>query len=451
MISADKTALKVYTSQVRDYLKNEFDNMVYQNFFRSINVLSYERNEVVFSFPQFTDSIINIIKTYYQKNMQKTVKEIFGPNIVYKIVNYDQEQIKEIEKNNEIQYEEFKKFGYDSSVDPNLTFSNYIVGNFNKEAVNICKNLLNKDFLTVYIHSKSGFGKTHLLYAIANTYLSNNKTASYINPTNFTRDIAALLQENDQSKISAVLKHFTNVDVLLLDDFQIYSEGEKKSTKNFLFQIIDGRMSAKKKTVISSECSIDEIKSKFDTRIITRLTSGFTTSIKKPSYEDLEKLFDYFMKKEVFDSSLLDKQSRDFIIYNSSGSIRNLIGSVKRMQFYKDKILTVDDTLEYIKEIFEDTIKNRKEVKPEEIINVVCNYYKLNRKDLLGKSRRKEIVVARHMAIIVIRSYLQLSTTEIGKIFNRDHSTIVNVLGKTDVNNSSIKQVKDLIIAKLYN
>lgn len=122
-----------------------------------------------------------------------------------------------------------------------------------------------------------------------------------------------------------------------------------------------------------------------------------------------------------------------FVARNNTSSIRSLEGAVKRIVFYTENEKHTKYTYNVVSTIFRDLAVDPSELTPERIISVVANYYSIHKKDIVGKSRKKEFVIPRHMAMYLIREITDSSLIEIGKIFGgRDHSTIINGISRID-------------------
>jgi chromosomal replication initiator protein len=110
-----------------------------------------------------------------------------------------------------------------------------------------------------------------------------------------------------------------------------------------------------------------------------------------------------------------------------------LEGAIKRIGFYMENKNNVKYTYNIISNIFKNLEIDQSELTPSRIISVIANYYKINKSDIKGKSRKKEFVFPRHVSIYLIRQMTNLSQKEIGRIFgNRDHSTIINAIKNID-------------------
>lgn len=136
---------------------------------------------------------------------------------------------------------------------------------------------------------------------------------------------------------------------------------------------------------------------------------------------------------------------------NNTSSIRSLEGAVKRVLFYTEDDEGVEYTLTVISEIFQSLSLDASELTSDRILSTVSDYYKVSKKDIIGKSRKKEIVSARHVGIYLTRQILGLSYSEIGKIFgSRDHSTIMSACKSID-KSKNMDQATKMALRALEN
>nr|WP_307916811.1 helix-turn-helix domain-containing protein [Mycoplasmopsis bovis] len=173
----------------------------------------------------------------------------------------------------------------------------------------------------------------------------------------------------------------------------------------------------------------------FDARLISRLSMGLQLSIDEPQKADLLKILDYMININKMTPELWEDDAKIFIVKNHANSIRSLIGAINRLRFYNSEIVKTNSryTLAIVNSILKDIQQVKEKVTPDVIIEYVAKYYKLSRSEILGKSRRKDVVLARHIAIWIVKKQLDLSLEQIGKFFgNRDHSTIINAVRKIE-------------------
>ncbi|MFV8477923.1 DnaA ATPase domain-containing protein [Mycoplasma sp. VS410B] len=453
-IDNDTVKLNVYNDVFVEYMKNEVqDNMLFRTFFKNLKIMSFENNEVIIFFPKVYPDLHNF-KKYYNDTFVKAVNEVFGEGVSFKIVDKEHlEAAKTAEKAIKKADNLIKK---SNQKNPQYTFDNYVESKFNREALNICKTIADGEytFNVLFISGNSGLGKTHLLKALENSFIEQGKKVFLVNPNTFTNSLTSLLKENDQKKLLSIHKNLVyNYDLVLFDDFQLFGEGNKKSTKDFIFQILDGRMERNKITVFCSDKDINQISSMFDNRLITRFQSGFITKIKQPDIDDLSKLLDFFLDDIDLSNDLISEEAKDFIIRNHTASIRTLLGAVKRISHYKQDILNTPQEYVYktITNIFEDVIQQQENITPDIIIKAVSKYYKIPAKDILSNSRKAEIVVARHIAMYMISIQLDYSSTELGKVFKKDHSTVLNALRKfKESDDESLKRTIQELKNQIY-
>lgn len=136
---------------------------------------------------------------------------------------------------------------------------------------------------------------------------------------------------------------------------------------------------------------------------------------------------------------------------NNTSSIRSLEGAVKRVLFYTEDDEDVEYTLSVISKIFHNLSLDASELTTDRILSTVSTYYKISKKDIIGKSRKREIVSARHVGIYLTREILGISYSQIGKAFGgRDHSTIMSACKLID-KNRNMDQATKLALKALEN
>ncbi|MGV2392618.1 UNVERIFIED_CONTAM: hypothetical protein O8I53_06420 [Campylobacter lari] len=133
------------------------------------------------------------------------------------------------------------------------------------------------------------------------------------------------------------------------------------------------------------------------------------------------------------------------------------MGALNRIKFYNNEIIKTNSkyTLTIVNSILKDMEQAKENITPDNIIDYVSKYYKIPKKEILGKGRQKDVVLARHIAIFLIREQLNVSLEQIGKFFgNRDHSTIINAIKKIEKESEnpdlSLKRTISIISDDLY-
>ena len=311
-------------------------------------------------------------------------------------------------------------------------FDRFIVGNSNRFAHAAALAVANKPGETynpLFIYGNSGLGKTHLLMAIGQAIHEKNPKASiaYLKGDEFTNQMVKSIKEGSAEEFRT---RYRNVDLFLVDDIQFIAG--KQQTQNEFFHTFNNIYEAGHQIVITSDRPPLEM-SLLDDRLRTRFEGGLMADIQPP---DLETRMAIIRNKAAQLGLLLSDEAVQFIASKVTANIRQLEGVIKKITAYKE-ILNEEITLEKIKEIIGDIIKDVPDVpKPDVIIRQTALYYSQKEEDLRGQSRSKNTTMARQMAMYLMRSLTNLSLQDIGAEFDgRNHATVL----------SSIRKIEDMM------
>ena len=403
------------------------DQLIFSSFVSSAFIKVVNSKLIYVVFP--SKEIITFLNSKYSNIIELVNNNVF-PNIEKIIyINKNDFQKKTIPDQNKINQDWVKK----SKIKNDVNFSDYISALFNETAIKGAKKIIKNDeviFSPLFIYSTSGLGKTHLLHAIGNQLLSKNKKVCYINPETFTKKIIPFLMDNNQDKINKIIESYKSFDTLIFDDIQMYAN--KTSTLSVLFNIINYHLNKNSQIIIASDKE-PNLLGGFEERFITRFQGGLTLEITHPSYDDLMKILKAKLIKKNIDPSEWENEALKFIVRNHSNSIRNLEGAINRIKFYEEEIGNIKYTQQVVGKIFASLKQQKENITKERVVDTVANYYGLKRTDLQNKSRRKDIVLGRHISMWLMRDMLGLTYKEIGVFFqNRDHSTVLIAVDKID-------------------
>lgn len=322
---------------------------------------------------------------------------------------------------------------YTKRLDKSKIFDNFIVGPSNNMAYAFSLAVA-KDPGTVYpqlyIHGNSGLGKTHLLHALCN-YINEQKPhlrICFTNANEFMSEMVLAIQSTTGSdnKISEFRRKYTElVDVLIIDD--IHELKNKTRTQSEFFFIFNELQSKGKQLVFTSDKAPKEIVG-IEDRIRTRLSSALLIDIQQP---DLETRIAILKKKALEKDIYLEDDVINLIASCVKTNVRELEGNLVKLGAYSD-LMNVDIDLEIAKEQLnlceglDDKI-----LTIDSITRAVASYYKIALGDIKGKSRKKEVALARHIAMYMSHKILKKTLEDIGEFFdNRDHSTVIHGIKK---------------------
>lgn len=384
-----------------------------------VTIISSEKGE-----PDLTPFIEGKIKTEQKENAAYS-EDTFG-NI---------ERAEKKDDNEDLLVPASEKF---PSYHTEYTFDNFIVGNSNKFAyeacIAICDSLATQ-FNPLFIYGPSGLGKTHLLYAINNRVLSKNSNAKIIYVKG--EDFANQLIENLNRKSPVTFREkfrdkFRKTDILLIDDIQFIAG--KESTQEEIFHTFNALYEEGKQIILTSDRPPREIKT-LEERLRTRFEGGLIADIQPPDYELRMAIIKH--KAQTMGVEL-DPNVLDILAENLRSNIRQIEGAVKKIaahSFLNGSKITAELAMVCISDIL--TGNEPVNITLDRIFDKITKKYNITEEDLKGRKRTREIAKARHICIYIMRKMTDLSLPSIGKIFGRDHSTIISSL---DAIESEIKE-----------
>lgn len=296
----------------------------------------------------------------------------------------------------------------------------------------------------LFIYGPSGLGKTHLLLAISNYVKTHRPDLSvlFVTSENFTNE---LIESIRSGKMQEFREKYRTVDYLLIDDIQFFN-GTKESSRMEIFNTFNAIADNDNYIITTSDRTPSDLKD-FHERLITRFSSGMIAHISPPDFEICSIILQ--KKAERFHIDM-PEEVISFIAGNVNSSVRELEGAFKQVVGYC-QIKKVPLTLENARDALADIIKVDlySHLSAETIIDTVCKYYNVKKEQVLGKSRPKNVVIPRQMAMYIAREELNDSFPALVKYFNKDHSTIVHAYERVQKalknNDRTRKELKDIL------
>ena len=424
-------------SMVQDSMRQQISSAAMNLWFGDIEITSFSENTLTLTASsEFKAKIIN-------EKYLSTIKELFDEfmgfsiNVTVKFKNSDvniekiknqisaginqQEESKSVEEDQE---SDFPVFGSTMpTINFEYTFDNFIVGSSNKFAHAACVAVADRpaqDYNPLFIYGPSGLGKTHLLYAITNEIKKKNPFAKiiYIKAEDFTNQ---MIESLSKKSISVFRDKYRTCDFLLIDDIQFIAG--KISTQEEFFHTFNALYEDGKQIILTSDKPPQDIKT-LEERLRTRFEWGLIADIQPP---DLELRIAIFKNKISQAGINVSDDIITFLAENLRSHIRQIEGAVKKLAAIKF-LEGSEITLEVIKTRMSELLGGAEPVSVtvDKIFSAIEKKYNVSKAELVGKSRVKEIAQARHVAIYLIRSIVEMSQQNIGKMFNRDHATVIS-------------------------
>jgi chromosomal replication initiator protein len=407
------------------------DRHIFDSFFADTYIHAIDANEIKVLVNSGLAS--NLLSTKYIDVLALAVAEVTQTN--FKLVFL---QKGELEKNIKAT-EKKSSFFANSFVNRKYTFDNFVVGTSNREAhqaaVLIASNpgkLFN--YNPLFIYSQSGLGKTHLLHAIGNYVRENAPSLKvlYITTDDFVDEFIKYVSgEKDSDNMK---DFFKAVDVLMVDDIQFLSE--KVKTEEMFFHIFNYLVNAGKQIILTSDRHPSEIRG-VESRLVTRFNSGLTMNITVPDLPTRVAILKKKIEANGLDITYFDEEVFHFFAERFSNNVRELEGALNRLVFYvinikQTKHITMAVAIESVQPLIGSGV-TLSSLTENRIINTVADYYNLTTQQLTGRIRTNQIAMARHIAMYLIRTLLDVPFLKIGALFGgKDHSTVMNAVKKVE-------------------
>ena len=310
----------------------------------------------------------------------------------------------------------------EDNLNPKYNFNSFIVGPFNELAYAVAQTIINNpgaNYNPFFVYGGTGLGKTHMIQAIGNTIKIKHpsKKIYYVSLERFAIDYINSIQNKNPNSFK---EKYRKYDVLIMDDIQFINKMDK--TQEELFHLFNTMYESNKQIIFSSDKHPNFILG-LEERLQSRFASGMTVQIIEPDYESRIAII-----KAKFEntSCIADEETISYLAETLEGNIRELEGSLNTIIYQsqlKSRLLTISE----VKTLIKNNIKPKKTVAIKDIIQIIASHYGIGEDLIYEKTRRKEIVRARQVAMYLLREDFNISYPLIGtKMGGRDHTTVIH-------------------------
>ncbi len=311
-----------------------------------------------------------------------------------------------------------------------LTYENYVVGSSNRFAhaasLAVAEHPGGK-FNPFFVHGGVGLGKTHLIHAIGHRALAENPelTIVYVSSETFTNDLINAIRAQRMEEFRA---RYRTIDILMIDDIQFIAG--KESTQEEFFHTFNALYQSGKQVVISSDKPPRAIAALED-RLRSRFEGGLIADVQLPDYE---------MRTAILRSKAEELRIAipvdvlEYVAHRDQTNIRELEGALNKILMTAElygRTLTLQLAMDALTDAA--VTQRRSTLTSAEVLDAVSGYYGVPAKDLLGRLRKRDIVLPRQVAMFLMREATDGSLVDIGHALGgRDHTTVMHGIEKIE-------------------
>ena len=433
-------------TKAKELLKEEVTRISYETWIKILEIQSAENDHIVL----LTSSSYQkeVVETKFSDLLTNTFNYITNRDCTVSIVSREE---LEAEARKGI-LEGTEKVGTPinyatTNLNPKYTFSTFVVGNNNRFAHAAALAVAEApaaSYNPLFIYGGVGLGKTHLMHAIGNEILKNNKNSKilYVTSEVFTNELINAIKDNTSDQFR---NKYRNIDVLLIDDIQFIA-GKERCQEEF-FHTFNTLYESGKQIILSSDRTPKDIPLLED-RLKSRFEWGIIADISNPDYETRLAIL---RKKAQLDKIIIDDEILTAIATRIDSNIRELEGTLNKL-IAKASLTNSQITMEMAERAINDIVAQQEKVISAEFIqDTVAKYFSVNPKELKGSKRSNDITFPRQIAMYLCRNVANMSLPQIGKDFGkRDHTTVMHACNKIEQDMKTNSNTK-LIVESVKN
>ena len=427
-------------------IKNNVTQMTFNTWFLPIKPIEMNNSTIKVQLP--SQFFWEWIDEHYKSLISKTIQNVLGEQVTLTyVISEEAETIQPIAEISKQIIETTKsvspKQEFSAFLNPRYTFDNFIKGENNQlaraAATAISENPGGTSFNPLFLYGGVGLGKTHLMQAIGNKILESfsDKRIIYLPSDIFTVQFVEAIKSD---KVNEFSSFYRSMDILIIDDIQFLIGKEK--TQDLFFHIFNTLHQSRKQIVLSSDKPPKDLKG-LDERLISRFQWGLSADIQSP---DLETRIAILKKKSEDYGLMVSDEILEYIANSITSNIRELEGCLIKL-LASSSLNAKDINLDLAKRTVKEIATDRKiNVSIDNITKTVCSVLNIDENKLRDKTRKKEIVLARQLAMFFSKELTKSSLKTIGLHFGgRDHSTVIHACNSIEQMRHEDISIKNLV------
>ena len=457
-----KSAQEVWNNCL-SYIKDNINDESFKTWFIPIKVIKLKEKTLTIEVPSkffyewIEENYIDLLTSAIKKELGNDSKLVYSimmeniygndrpytikvPSIKRKSINNQNINLPSEVINNEIKnpfiVPGLQKLKIDSQLSPNYTFNNFIEGDCNRLARSagfaVSKNPAGTSFNPLLIYGGVGLGKTHLANAIGVEIKERfpEKTVLYVSAEKFTQQFIESIRNNTRNDF---VHFYQLIDVLIIDDIQFFAAKEK--TQDIFFHIFNHLHQHNKQIILTSDRAPVDM-SGVEQRLLSRFKWGLSADLQQP---ELETRIAILKNKLYKDGIEIPNDVIEYLAYSISSNIRELEGALISL-LAQSSLNKKDISINLARDMIDRFVRTTtREVSIDYIQKIVCDYFDLSIDSFKSKTRKRNIVQARQLAMYFSKQLTKSSLANIGaQCGGKDHATVlhacktVNNLAETD-------------------
>ena len=419
---------------------------VYQTFVSKTHLISLKNNLAILACPN--SYLVDINKKRHYKSFKSALDNQTKTDNHLEFVIQENKPSSSTNQNSPLFEYSNQKPVFQSGLHPKYTFDTLVVGNSNNFAYAAAQGIIKNPGLSYnpfFIWGGVGVGKTHLMQAIGHELLKNNPDLKikYFPAETFGNELISALKSKTMNRFK---DKYRNLDCILVDDVQFIA-GKEYIQEEFFHTFNSLHMNGKQ-VILTSDRKPSEI-DHLEDRLVSRFMGGLTVDIQLPDYE----MRTAIINQKIEEKGLkINPEAASYLANNIESNIREIDGKLQQIVVQSLAYGVGEIDTEFLHKFYtsqsneKSTNLNNSKINPRHIISVCAKYFNIKTGDLCGKSRKKELVQARHITAYLLLNEINLPLEEVGRLLGgRDHTSIMHARDKIHTDFSTNPQTAKVI------